>query len=190
LFTIPDRYHIYKYIAIDPGINTCGFAIYTIDSENGDIMEIEAFTVHSSRLHNTTGYFEPYYSDRFIKLSKLKLYLVDLVRVISPVVVVCEAPFYNPSRPGAYGSLVELVGSFQQAVCEFNSNIFFTSLPPMSVKKEVNASTNNQDKQDVKAGVSKIQSITSALVNTLDELDDHAIDAIAVGYAYYILKLA
>ena len=185
LFT-PEHYNCYKLLAIDPGVNNCGLAVFDIDYKTNKIMSVDANTVISAKLNDTTSLYEDLYSERTIKLYKLMNRISEVVDNVNPAIVVCESPFYNRLRPMAYGSLLEVLNSIHSVVINYNNNIPFFTVEPLLVKKTVGAGMQT-GKLDVKESIGRIETIMSNLIPDLDGLDEHSVDAMAVGYTY--LKL-
>lgn len=185
LFT-PEHYNCYKLLAIDPGVNNCGLAVFNIDYQTNEIVSVDAHTAISAKMDDTTTLYEELYSERTVKLYKLTDYLNRIMVEVNPAIVVCESPFYNRLRPMAYGSLLEVLNSIYTTIINYNNNVPFFTVEPLLVKKTVGAGMQT-GKLDVKQAISRIDSIMSTLVTDLEGLDEHSVDAMAVGYTY--LKL-
>ena len=97
-----------------------------------------------------------------------------------PLSVVCETPFFNMQRPSAAGPLYELLTTLEQTLFEWDKEKPLYKVEPKTVKKAVGASANAK-KDEVRSALSKVKELQCAC---LDFLDEHAIDAIAVGYSY------
>lgn len=182
LFT-PEHYNCYKLLAIDPGVNNCGLAVFNIDYQTNQIMTVDAHTAISAKLNDTTSLYEELYSERTVKLHKLTEYLNQVMVDVNPAIVVCESPFYNRLRPMAYGSLLEVLNSVYSTIISHNNNIPFFTVEPLLVKKTVGAGMQT-GKLDVKQAISRIEPIMSVLLPNLESLDEHSVDAMAVGYTY------
>lgn len=185
---VPDHLRTYRMMSIDPGLSNTGVATFDIDFATGKILSIEAFTLTNNKLVDETGMDDEVHMERAIKLMKLKQALQYVLMHTAPVDVACEAPFYNPLMPMAYGVLVEVVNNLFSAVLEYNANIRFTQYPPMTVKKAVGAKAAKKDtekgKNMVKEALLQIPEIMTVLVTDIELLSEHAIDAIAVGYTH------
>ncbi len=184
---LSEQYHKINLLAIDPGLNNTGIAIFEIDYHSKKILKIEAFTIATEKLKNNTGLADEDFAERLIKLLKLKVSILNVLANVNPCIVAIEAPFYNRFRPNAYGALVEVLCVIQSAILEFNYSILFKKVEPLLVKKCVGAGT-MKGKLDVKECVKKIDLVMNVLVNDIECLDEHSIDAIAIGYSF--LKLS
>jgi hypothetical protein len=87
----------------------------------------------------------------------------------------------------AYASLLELVRAVQIAINQTNPNILFSTIPPLLVKKTVRAMNDIKNKSNMTICVSNIPEIMSVLGQDLYNLDEHAVDAIAIGYTFKLL---
>lgn len=179
---IPDRYSLYRIISIDPGLTNTGIAIFDIDLVVRQVKSIEAMTIKVEQLRNTTGLDDERFSERLIKLYKLKQTIFELVARLQPQSIACESPFYNRLRPMAYGSLLETLTYIHAAVIEYNPNIFFKTVEPLLVKKSIGAGF-MKGKIDVRHCIENNPEIMSVLQSDIDTLDEHALDAIGVGIA-------
>lgn len=184
---VPDQYKSFTILGVDPGLNHTGVAVFQIDAYNRLIQSIIAFTIHTNQLADTTGIDDELHTDRIIKLYKLKHSIQETIVKVNPVVIACESPFYNTKFPMAYAALVEAIDFIQSAAIEINGNIFFRTIEPLLVKKTVGAGM-TKGKLDVKTAIANTPHLMRALQMNLDLLDEHSIDAIAIGYTF--LKLS
>jgi Holliday junction resolvasome RuvABC endonuclease subunit len=180
---IPEEYRLCRVMSIDPGLNNIGICFIDLDLNTRSIKDITAWTLNNDRLNNHTYFVEESHSERLTKLFKLRDAITYLLQNFNPAIVISESPFYNPARPSAYGSLVESINVIQTAVTDYNYNIMFRTVEPLLIKKVVGAKLSS-DKDSVKKALQSISSIVSASRSNLDELDQHSIDAIAVGYTF------
>ncbi len=184
---IPDNFiKPYNLLAIDPGSNNIGIAIFNINPSTNTINSIYAFTLEIERMPETNNYDPDIYPERTMKLLKIKEVISRLLYYYIPDVVVCEAPFYNRLRPTAYGPLVEVMTVIQQCVIEYGPHIPFHKLEPSIIKKTIGAG-HIADKDTVRKTIQANTHLISRLTYDVNTLDEHAIDAIAIGDTF--LKL-
>ncbi len=183
---IPDRYTTYRVMGIDPGLNFTGVASLDVSYVTRKILNIEAFTLANDRLADYTGLDHDTIAERTVKLYKLKQALQYTLERYNPSFIACEAPFYNRLRPMAFGALLEVVSVLHSAVLEYNSNIGFITVAPMSVKKVIGARMVKNDTEKgklvVKEAIKNTPEIMDVLQGNIDTLSEHAIDAIAIGF--------
>lgn len=186
MLIIPDYYQTYNILSVDPGLNRTGVSCYTLN-QNNEVLSIESQTLFSERLRDDVITDEEYYAERVIKLQKLRHAFHYLIRTTQARVIVCESPFYNRFRPMAYGALLEVLSMIQMSILDINVNIPFRTVEPLLVKKTIGAGM-MKGKIDVKHCIGNNSLIMSVLRNSLDMLDEHAIDSIAVGYTFLKLQ--
>ena len=179
---IPEHYLNYRVMGCDPGGRT-GISVFDIDLSTRTLKSIEAFTINTEKLPNYTGLDEEYFGERLIRLYKLKMYLQSLIQQLRPQAVACESPFYNRLRPMAYGSLLEVLSYIHAAVIETDPSIFFKTIEPLVAKKAIGAGI-MKGKVDVRVCIESNPSIMSILKNDVDLLDEHALDSIAISFAF------
>jgi Holliday junction resolvasome RuvABC endonuclease subunit len=180
---MPVNYNNIRLLGIDPGVNNTGIAIFDLDFFHKKILSIEAYTLVNSKLPNYTGLDEEFFPERTVKLYKLKAAINYVLNSVNPCIVACESPFYNRLRPMAYGSLLEVLNAIHVSIIEYNHNVQFYTIEPLLVKKTIGAGM-MKGKVDVKDSMLKRNDIMSVLKNNIDALDEHSIDAIAVGYSF------
>lgn len=183
---VPEDYHLINIMAIDPGLNNTGIAIYTFDFKAHEIVQIQTFLLNVDRLVNHTGFNEETVSERTVKLHKIAGAMKYLLEQFNPYFVVSESPFYNPRMPGAYGALLEVLNTIRTTVLDYNHNIVFSTIEPRVIKKTVGAVA-TEGKLAVKEAVKRIPDIMSKLMDDIEPMDEHRVDATAVGYTF--LKL-
>ncbi len=173
-------------ISIDPGLNNVGVAIYKIELlPVFKICRIEAFTLSAPRLVDDCGLDDEDYSERTIKRHVILRHFKKILENHTPDIVVCESPFFNPKMPSSFAVLTEVVASLFDQVILFNSRCQFSVLAPKLVKKTFSIA-GKKGKDVVKEAVAAVSLLTDVLVNDIDGLDEHSIDAIAVGYSWII----
>jgi Holliday junction resolvasome RuvABC endonuclease subunit len=171
----------FKLIALDPGSDTLGFAAFDVDSETFEIKRSIAFTITASKLVNDESWIATRFSYRTARIYKLKELLLNYYAALNPSFVACESPFFNPRRPGAFEPLVEVKAAIRDSVIEHNPWVNLTFIDPSSIKKSVGA-PGNADKAVMKKAVSLLTDLNYDGEIKIIDLDEHSIDALAVGY--------
>lgn len=182
---IPNGYANVTMVAIDPGSTTCGVAIYNLDTEHKKILNISAFTIEVDKLHDYTGLYQDVTTERMIRIAKLKKCISDIVTSVGAKIVVSEAPFYNRFMPMAYGALLEIVSAINQTVHEVSPELVFNSYAPQMVKMTVGAA-GIKGKEVIKDKLKSNLVLYPKIISDFDMLDEHSLDAIAVGYTFLI----
>jgi Holliday junction resolvasome RuvABC endonuclease subunit len=175
-------------VGIDPGSDTMGIGCLKIDIKTLEIIESTAWTIVASKMVKDTSWDSVIYSYKYARIEQLKKCLISTFNRINPIIIVCESPFYNPRRPNAYGVLVEVLKTVKDSVNEHDRWKPLYLIDPSSIKKSVGAS-GGADKTAMKEKVSKLSELKFIGDTTIEELDEHAIDALATAYCKYKLIL-
>ena len=88
------------------------------------------------------------------------------------------------TQSAAYAALVECLDAVRRAVIKYDETLSLTVIDPARVKKAIGVSGKSGDKTLVRAALSTMEAFTLMTDISLDKLDEHAIDAIAVGLAF------
>ncbi len=174
----------YNLLAIDPGTNQMGVSIFAMDMVAFKIQKIRSWTIGVKELKNETGLVEEFHSASFLKLMKIKKVIGDLLVEENIHHVAYEAPFMGMLQPSAYGPLVALMTIVHMSVVEFGQDVRFTIFPPQTVKKSIGVA-GKKGKEVVLEAIKNIPAIMIALQEghcQLDDLDNNAVDSVAVGY--------
>jgi hypothetical protein len=104
-----------------------------------------------------------------------------------PHAVICESPFLG-RFPQAFAALTETMSMIRRAVYRFDRTVYVETVDPPTAKMAVGVSGKGKDKEDVRQGVLKLQAqgVLFNLNRDVTLLDEHSIDAIAVGYHKYL----
>lgn len=170
-------------MAIDPGSSSLGVAIYELNLKTFDIIRTTAFTVHATGLSQYSKHASNQYGDRFARFAAMENELMELFESIRPSIVICESPFFSRFTPSAFSVLTELVSIIQKTLFNFNNQIPFFKVDPPTAKKAIGAK-GNAKKDDMTIALEKVADKLK-LVNPVTELDEHAVDACAIGYHGY-----
>jgi Holliday junction resolvasome RuvABC endonuclease subunit len=186
MIIVPDHWHRYYIVSIDPGNTTTGVAIYEIDYQTQRVISIEAMTLQSIRLVDHTELDPDQYSESLIKLHRLTDTLTEILLQYQPVEIVSESCFYHRVHPAAYGSLLTVINAYRTATIRHNPNVMFYTIEPIVIKRTIRVDS-IKEKTDVAKAIMRIPEIMSVLVTPIEMLDEHAIDAIAIGYTHLTL---
>lgn len=185
--TLPYNYTDYNIISVDPGLNNFGVCIININDNT--VKSIKAFTLKNDSLKDNVNLLNENNTERIVKLYKLKNTFLNILQHHNPILVISESPFFNPTRPSAFSSLTQVIQIIQMVCYEHNNNISFNTIEPLLVKKTVNAGMTS-NKLNVKDAIKNITVIMNSLLNNIELLDEHSIDAIAIGYSFIKLNIS
>ncbi len=181
------RYATFNVLAIDPGLNNCGIAILTIQVSPPRILSIFATTLKADRLIDDCSLDDEDYAEQTHKRHRMCEGLRTYLRAYDPCHVVSESPFFDRRKPGSFVVLAEVLVSLFDTVAEHNSLVRFSKVEPLVVKKILGVA-GQKGKEVVREAMENVEVITDVLQDPLDTLDEHAIDAIGVGYAWFLRK--
>jgi Holliday junction resolvasome RuvABC endonuclease subunit len=173
---------VYRILAIDPGTNALGVAVLDVDIDKAIVTVQHATTIDISKLSQNYPQLIMIHGERVSKLHAVEMALFKMFRAWKPDEIVSEAPYLG-RFPQAFSALVECLSSIRRAVMEYNRALPLPTIDPASVKKAVGVSGKSGDKDAITVA---IQRQPDLLMNVnVNDLDEHARDAIAVGYAFY-----
>lgn len=182
VFDFDRHYASFRMGCIDPGFNNLGVTVWDVNSRTGKINWIEVETMVVDKRPSRSGLDVEYVGERRYKLRKIHENWLELCREYRIDVVCHETPFYNPRMPNAFASLVEVLAEIKNSTLRYCPTMQIIGLSPQSVKKGVGAS--GQKGKDIMFDkVTAIPEIMKALGDyPIDELTEHCIDSMAVGW--------
>lgn len=180
-----DVFYNYSFIGIDPGLTQCGIAIFNINQ--GQLASIDALTLINNKIALRSPFNEEFHSDREIRSNKLQLAFQSILEHSNPILICCESPFYNPSSPSAFGSLTDTVSMLRITTNQFNTSIPFVCYSPQEVKQTFRRA-GKLGKQTMKEALQEDVHLCSKLITPVQYLDEHSIDAVAVGMTYLLMQ--
>lgn len=171
-------------IGIDPGSETLGVAVITFDIDSMKIVNTQAKTFIGSRIVDIDNWQGEIHGDRLGRIQAHKRNLLSIFINAVPISIACESPFYSQRRPSAFGVLMEVLTAIREAVLEYDSWKSLFIIDPPTVKKAVGAAGNG-DKHKVREKVISLKELCYLGETSIEELDEHSIDAIAVAYCRF-----
>lgn len=173
-------------VGIDPGTDKLGFSVYNYHLTERRIVSSAATTLVGSKMISCDPFIDVH-GKRARRLNGLSAVLTQYFQIFNPVAVACEHPFYNMARPSAFEPLLESILAVRSALFEHDPQMQVIAVDPSSAKNAVGAK--GGDKKD------KMQLAVQALAPVisfnplvfgmpLESLDEHSIDALAVGKWY------
>lgn len=168
-------------IGIDPGTTNLGLSVLSFDVLDFKIVRTEAITLRAQKLGSYSKALSDSHGDMFARVAALSQAFIEIYSNYTPISVVAESPFYNPKRPSAYGSLLNITINLQLILFKYSNDKPIYFIDPSSIKNAVGAK-GSAGKDPVRDGVMKIKNKISLIDG---EYDEHSIDAIAAAFAYY-----
>lgn len=179
--------NLVSLLAIDPGLNNTGVAAFSIQIVPFKILKITAWTLKADRLVDDSGLDDEDYIERLHKRYTMGKALNKALEMFSPSLVISESPFFDRRKPGSFAVLTEVLTTLFDTVVAYNPSVQFSMMEPQLVKKSLGVA-GIKGKEVVKEAVSKNEEIMACLETPMETMDEHAIDAVAVGYSWLKLK--
>lgn len=169
-----------RILSLDPGTNHTGYSILDMDID-GNIDIVYSGTLEGVELAKPNSFIEHIHGHRFSKIISIGARLFELFELYKPEVVISEAPYLG-KFPQSFAALTEMLYEFRRRVFEYDPSIYFHTVDPSTVKKNLKVSGKSGDKNLVKIAVFNQQ--LTYLTCDRERLDDHGIDSIAVGLIF------
>lgn len=195
MLVLPDGDPVYRICSIDPGSNTLGLAVLEVDLLVGGVTLVEARTFNGERMSQQFPHLIEVHGEKVARLYAHEQNLLQVFSHYQPHAIICESPFLG-RFPQAYAALVECLTAIRRACYRFNPHIPLETIDPITVKQSVGVvirkaakgekrKKSGLTKEDIKHAVLQLPDLTNASDRRLIELDEHSIDATAVGYYKY-----
>ncbi len=168
------------YLSIDPG-NMLGTTINAITPDN-------QWCVLHTHTTNVNALIYHKFPRELIELQGERLFreivTTEIVQKFATDwgvnIVVSESP-YMGRFPQAFATLTECMVAIRKACYNYNAYMNFDTIDPSTIKKSVGVKGNSGDKELMREAVRKITNNSVPV----DIMDEHSIDSIAIGYAWY-----
>lgn len=180
MLIMPDNPGILKVIGIDPGTENLGFSVFSI-TPNFEIINCDVKTIVASKNVLMSQWTEDIQGARYARLNTLGEILYSEFLYHTPISVAVESPFYNPRRPAAFEALVQIFYVIRKSLEAYDNWREVYPIDPSSVKNAIGAH-GAAGKVPVKEALLKVTDLNYTGVIPLENLDEHSIDALAVGY--------
>lgn len=193
MLILPSGDDYLRILAIDPGTETLGTCIISVDLRDFKATIVDAATyAASTHLKNFSRYeyVEELHGSRQARLLAHRNNLMQHMLAWQPHHVASESPFMG-IRPNAFAALVECVGTIRAALFEYDPTIQLNLVPPHSAKKAVGVIGRGTTKDNMRNAIIHLvatpeqSGLHYSASKSLDALDEHSIDSIAVGYFHY-----
>lgn len=176
-----DIYIPARLIGIDPGTEKIGICAceFTVDG----LRVVDAYTIKTSMLVNRHyGEYANRYGDRAAQIKAGVDACLKYIDAWGGSMIAYESPYLG-KHAQAYGSGVEIMTLMHESFRRQNQFMRFLTIDPATVKTSVSVSGKSGDKLMVRKGVLESKFLT--LSDFVLQLDEHAIDSIAVALSAY-----
>lgn len=163
---------------VDWGSSHLGLAVLDWEWGKDHAVVVWSETVHvSDETHHTT--YTETCGRRDRRLDILEAAWFKFLRLARPTFLITETPFMQRAKLSAFESGVEMQKMLRQALWEVYPNKYLYGVDPMTVKRYVGVEPKGTDKTHMAKAVQALYTLHSLI--DLTGLDEHSIDAIAVG---------
>lgn len=193
MLEIDNENHL-RLLSIDPGTDTVGVAINSVDLEQGQLHVLETVLLNGGkrlRFDSYYQYLEEIHGARHARISVLGECLYKELQAFQPHDVVCESPFVGKRMTSAFEALVQVIHAFRSVLYRYDPFLSLELIAPMKAKEAVNQARSDVKKEDIRTAVEKIsKSPQKSKIYFSDEVDihqisEHEIDAIVIAYARF-----
>lgn len=169
----------YYILAVDPGTSTIGFAV--LRCRHGLKPRVMyADTLDASKGVKFRQYEAEQLGNKFVRLTIISDFVTAIYKAWPIDLVIFESPFLG-RFPQSFKGLVEVTQAMKDALYQEDMHFKFTDIDPKSVKNKIGVSGGSKDKDDMYHALLNYEDIEWGAGVFLDELDEHAVDAVAVG---------
>lgn len=170
------------FLSIDPGINSCGFAV--VKAKGNKLVVLETHLVKNARkFTDEEKELEVLHGTRYVKVMAIINKLTELLDKHKTKLLVIEAPFYSALTPVAFGSLLEVILAIKYTTA-IERKLELSMVEPTLVKKIFTG--NGRAKKEMMREYAINLKANGVLITKIDidSISEHEIDALAVGYTY------
>ena len=174
-----------KIVGIDPGSTNLGIAILGLDKDF-KIETIHAYNISAKEEYDKRFNHRQAYGDLRAG-SRMALIMDAMMPHFSEdmVYVSIEAGFYNAFRPAAYAVLLAQMKVITSRLDCIYPYVSKGSYPPGVIKKKIGVK-NHKGKDPVLDAIKALGFEKYLQNDTLDNLSEHAVDAIGIAYTGYL----
>lgn len=182
MLVIPKSLEPFRIAGFDPGAN---LGLSLIENRlDGSLPIVRA--VETVKLNPATfGYKEiaEIHGNRTARLMILHDRITDFLRTHRPHAVIVEGNYLGRFA-NAFGSLVECVTIIRNAVYAYDPFLPIHLVDPTTVKTNIGMKRiKGTDKEDVRRALAALKELEWDEIS-IDDLDEHSIDSVAIGYYY------
>lgn len=171
-----------RVVGIDPGTETLGFTVLDLYLSSKRKVVQACFTVETTPMLRDYKVELATHNTRTARLMALEDRLFILFEQFQPNVVAAETPFLS-RFPQAFAALTECYSYIRRAVHRYDRYMPLEGIDPPTAKKGVGVLVKRGvTKDDVAKAIGKLTDLEFAEGISLEGLDEHSVDSIAVAY--------
>lgn len=184
MFTLPESTEPLRVLAIDPGSYCTGIALLTWDYVTERINVNDAFTIKFPDSGPTYLHVRDLTAPRIARLCHMEDELTSVFEEFKPHLVIAESN-YMGRFADAFATLVECVAVIRNVLYRYNPMLPLLQVDPPTAKKDAGVKGRKSEKIDVAIALKQRKEIVWDV--DIDTLDEHSVDAVAVGY--HVMRL-
>lgn len=174
----------FKVMGVDPGTTTMGVSFLTWDMVSRYFIVEDAFTITAKP---NDPHYESISEIHGNRMARIKAHEETILRLLTdnrPAAVISESPFMG-RFPQSYMALVECVLCIRNGVLAYDRHMPLYSVDPTTAKQSAGMKvTRKSDKEDVRIALRSRTDLRWGV--DLESLDEHSVDAVAVGLHYLL----
>ena len=172
--------NILKVACLDPGTDTMGVSLLTLDLVTGQRGCTFSYTFHAANWIDPNSFTYQFQGARYARLERHHFALREFFSELQPHIIVSEAPFLG-RFPQSYAALLDCIATIRNTVADYDPTMPLEMVDPPSAKKAVGVNPRGAQKDDVRRAVLKLPIAWAKGIDPCN-LEEHAIDSIAVGW--------
>lgn len=177
-----------RVMGIDPGSRTLGISILTCFPYEQKLSLDEAWTLNTELDIRRRRARADRLGEGTVRLEAIEQEVALALQNFYPDVVIMETPYLG-RLPQSFFVLTQVMMAISQAVAKFSNALYLNKIDPSTVKKSIGVPGNSSDKELMRQAVYALPYLENFTQRELSELDEHAIDATAVGHYYCVSEL-
>lgn len=185
--TQPDRDCV-RIMGIDPGSRTLGISITNCFPYEQQLSLIDAWTLHTDQHLRLKRFRADRVGEHQVRLEAIEEEVFQALENFYPDVVIMETPYLG-RLPQSFFVLTQVMTAIGRAVQRYSAAMYLDKIDPATVKKTIGVPGNSSDKELVRQAVNALPNLENLSERTLESLDEHAIDSIAVTHYYCVSEL-
>jgi Holliday junction resolvasome RuvABC endonuclease subunit len=172
-----------RILSIDPGSRSTGVCVMDC-SPDETFNVLFAHTIHAAETEKKYNFMTFLLGDKFTRSFIINKTIKKILAQYSPSMVIIEKTFYNPKSFRAFLSLFEIAISLRAAIFRTENTMPFYFIDASKVKKAMGVGGTTSDKELMREAL-RGKNLKYHETISLDNLDEHSVDAICVGVAKY-----
>lgn len=173
-------------LSIDPSAANLGYSILGVNLETYKVTCYVAGTAHPAKDICLESTMTESFGARFAKMQQVEDDVARLLETYRPHGVALETN-YMGRFANSFKSLTECVMSINKAIYNSNLECHVGMVSPSHAKAAVGADGRSKDKDAVRKALPRVTDLNLSHI-TLDDVSEHGVDSIAIGYAYVRLR--